>query len=256
MSEKIDKNIEVILRKVAGGELDLITALAELGAAESVKKIDDSVRLDMTRQQRCGFPEFVFGEGKTPEHLIGIIRGLRERNMTVLVTRINPNAVDVLKKEFPDLVYDETARTMTWISETNRQERGKTLIVTAGTTDLPVAREALRTLEACGCGGELIADAGVAGIHRLMMESHRLTSADVVIVVAGMEGALPSVVGGMVPCPVIAVPTSVGYGAALGGFSALLSMLNSCANGVAVMNIDNGFGAGCAAARIIHTKMG
>ena len=155
-------------------------------------------------------------------------------------------------KSFPAGEYDPAARTFR-IRDRKRELTGKVLVVTAGSSDLGVAKEALHTLEACGIGAELVVDVGVAGIERLFASLARLRAADVCIVVAGMEGALPSVVGGLVRCPVIAVPTSVGYGAAFGGVAALLGMLNSCASGVTVVNIDNGFGAACAAARMIGT---
>jgi NCAIR mutase (PurE)-related protein len=157
-----------------------------------------------------------------------------------------------LQKKFPEGQFDKLAKAFVIRPEEPLATKGNVLILTAGTSDLGIAMEAKYTLELCGCGVELVSDVGVAGLHRLFAEVSRLRKADALIVVAGMEGALPSVVGGLVRCPVIAVPTSVGYGAALNGITALLGMLNSCASGVTVVNIDNGFGAGCAAARIVN----
>ncbi len=242
-----------ILARVERGETTLADALAELGARAGFANLAFA-RIDHDRRRRCGFPEFVFGEGKTPSQLVAIVRELLRAAAPVLVTRLANEAAALLAHDFPDGMHDPLGRT--FLVNPPPRPRGRVVIVTAGTTDLPVAHEAASTCRACACGVETIADAGVAGIHRLLAEADTLHGADAVIVVAGMEGALPSVVGGLVPCPVIAVPTSVGYGAALGGLAALLAMLNSCASGVAVMNIDNGFGAGCAAARVIHAKHG
>ena len=210
--------------------------------------------IDHNRSSRCGFPEFIFGEGKTVEQLKRIVAEIAETEKPVLITRISENFAESLLDVFPDALYDTTASIFLSMPDGFKADKGNALIITAGTTDLPAAMEAEYTLKACGCRAELIADAGVAGIHRVLSKVSRFKKADVIIVVAGMEGALPSVVGGLVSCPVIALPTSVGYGTALGGMTAMFSMLNSCANGVTVMNIDNGFGAGCAAARIINSK--
>jgi NCAIR mutase (PurE)-related protein len=242
-----------LLARVERGETDVPTALAELGNRAGFSDLGFA-RIDHDRGRRCGFPEFVFGEGKTAEQAVAVIRELRNSGSPVLATRVSPATAAILIQEFPDGRHDEAART--FLLAPPSRPRGRVVVVTAGTTDLPVAREAVATCTACGCGVDLVADAGVAGIHRLLAETDRLRNADAVIVVAGMEGALPSAVGGLVSCPVIAVPTSVGYGTALGGLTALFAMLNSCANGVAVMNIDNGFGAGCAAARILYAKYG
>ena len=244
------EKISEVIAKIESGEMDIVSALAEL----DLRHADKEIHLDHSRNERCGFPEFIFGERKTLEQLQNITRNMCETGKTVLITRLSANFAESLLKEFPDAVYDKTAGIFFLKSEKDRELKGKAIIVTAGTTDLPVAREAKYTLEACCCGTELVADSGVAGIHRLLTQMPSLKKADVVIVVAGMEGALPSVVGGLVPCPVIAVPTSVGYGTALGGLTAMFAMMNSCANGVTVTNIDNGFGAGCAAARIINSK--
>jgi len=240
-----------VVARVERGEISLADALAELGARAGFANLAFA-RIDHDRHRRCGFPEFVFGEGKTPGQVLAIVRELAQANAPVLVTRLAPEAAAILADGFPAGRHDPLGRT--FLLNPPAHPRGRILVVTAGTTDLPVAHEAAATCRACACGVEVIADAGVAGLHRLLAETEALRQADAVIVVAGMEGALPSVVGGLVPCPVIAVPTSIGYGAALGGLAPLLAMLNSCASGVAVMNIDNGFGAGCAAARVIHAR--
>ena len=212
------------------------------------------LRFDKSRLGRCGFPEFVFGEGKTTAQVMEMARTIVDAGQTLLVTRISRDAAGPLEREFPGGEWDELAGTFLRLSDGAAPDKGNVLIVTAGTSDIPVAKEARNTLAACGCRADILADAGVAGIHRILDEAENLRQADAVVVVAGMEGALPSVVAGLTGAPVIAVPTSVGYGAALGGLTAMLSMLNSCANGVAVVNIDNGFGAGCAAARIVLAK--
>jgi len=214
----------------------------------------DELKFDAERFGRCGFPEFIFGAGKTPAQLVEMASRIKAAGQAVLATRLDGDAAAALEKEFPEGKFDSFAGTFLLLPEGFERNKGNVAIVTAGTTDLPVAREAEHTLAACGCRAEIVADAGVAGIHRILAEAEKLKKADAVIVVAGMEGALPSVVAGLVPCPVIAVPTSVGYGAALGGLTAMFAMLNSCANGVTVVNIDNGFGAACAAARIALSK--
>jgi hypothetical protein len=246
-------HLATLLARVERGELDIPAALAELGARAGFSDLGFA-RVDSDRSRRCGFPEFVFGEGKTADQIVAVIGELRKAGSPTLATRVAPAAAAILVQEFPDGHHDALART--FLLAPPETPRGRVVIVTAGTTDLPVAGEAAATCTACGCGIDLVADAGVAGIHRLLAETDRLRHADAVIVVAGMEGALPSAVGGLVPCPVIAVPTSVGYGTALGGLTALFAMLNSCASGVVVMNIDNGFGAGCAAARVLFAKHG
>ncbi|HPN83756.1 MAG TPA: nickel pincer cofactor biosynthesis protein LarB [Victivallales bacterium] len=217
-----------------------------------MKKIKE-INYDESRSERCGFPEFIYGEGKTLDQLRNVVREIRKRQEAVVVTRLCFENGLKLKKFFREGVYDERARVFYIKSGKIRSARSKITIVTAGTCDLPVALEALRTLEACGFKCDFIADSGVAGIHRLMRNVEVLRQADVIIAVAGMEGALPSVIGGLVSCPVIAVPTSVGYGTSMKGIAAMLAMLNSCANGVTVVNIDNGFGAACAAMRIANT---
>ena len=213
-----------------------------------------NVDLDIEREERCGFPEFVYGEGKTFQELILIFDKLLKVKQNVLATRINLKLGNKLLEKYPQAEFDEISKVFFIQATEPNSLVGNVIIITAGTTDSAVANEALYTLKACSCNASVIYDSGVAGIHRLIKNAPKLNDADVVIVVAGMEGALPSVVGGLVGIPVIAVPTSVGYGTAFNGVTALLSMLNSCANGITVCNIDNGFGAACAAARIVNSK--
>ncbi len=203
-------------------------------------------KLDHHRHLRKGFPEVIYGEGKTPEHLQGIALKLKARGQPVLITRCGPEAFQYVAGSFPELVYHEMARCATWHPDPKTQG-GTILIVSAGTTDLHVAEEAAVTAEIMGNPVERIYDIGVAGLHRLLAHKIQMESANVIVAVAGMEGALPSVISGLVDVPVIGVPTSVGYGTSFGGVTALLSMLNSCASGITVVNIDNGFGAGYAA---------
>lgn len=220
------------------------SAIGELGFAT----------LDMLREKRTGFPEVVFGEGKTAEQISAIMLRLSERADRVLATRVSAEkAADVIAGPLKGVMYHETARMLTWFRRPILRVRdGYVAVVTAGTSDVPVAEEAAITLECMGSHVERVYDVGVAGIHRLFAKLDLIRGASVVVVAAGMEGALASVIGGLVNKPIIAVPTSVGYGAHLGGVTALLSMLNSCAPGVSVVNIDNGFGAGYQAG-IIHT---
>ena len=207
-------------------------------------------RVDHHRALRHGFPEVIFGRGKTPEQVLGIAQRILARSPNLLITRASPELFQFLEGAIPDLRYHPEAACITCRRDETITGRGTIFIVTAGTSDLPVAEEARVTAEMMGNRVELIADVGVAGIHRLLEVREKLQSARVIVVAAGMEGALPSVVGGLVGCPVIAVPTSVGYGASFGGIAALLGMLNSCASNVTVVNIDNGFGAGYVAALI------
>ena len=207
-------------------------------------------KVDHHRALRQGVPETVFGAGKTPEHIVAIVKELREREANVLVTRCSAEAVAAVQAAFPDVVHNEAARTLSYISSPPPALDGTVAIVCAGTSDLPVAEEAAVTCEMLGCTVDRVADVGVAGIHRLFDRLDMLRRANALVVCAGMEGALPSVVAGLVDKPVIAVPTSIGYGASFGGVTALLGMLNSCASGLAVVNIDNGYGAGHLAALI------
>lgn len=206
--------------------------------------------VDHHRTLRTGHPEVIFCQGKTPDQIVAIAERLVERESQVLATRIAPEAAAALGERFPETQHDELARTALIPGGHIPGQRGLVLIVSAGTSDLPVAREAEITARSMGSRVESIFDVGVAGIHRLLAYRDTLRTAKAIVVVAGMEGALASVVGGLVDAPVIAVPTSVGYGASFNGLSALLTMLNSCASGVSVVNIDNGFGAGYSAALI------
>ena len=207
-------------------------------------------RLDLGRAVRTGDPEVVFGAGKTPQQLVEILRTLRSRHpdRAVLATRLTAAAADVLAAELPEAVLDPTARAAH--VGPLPAPAGRVVVVAAGTSDAPVAAEAALTARVHGAHVESVTDVGVAGLHRLLAVRDRLDAADCLVVVAGMEGALPSVVGGLTGVPLVAVPTSVGYGASFGGLAALLAMLNSCAPGVTVVNIDNGFGAGVFAARV------
>ena len=207
-------------------------------------------QVDMHRALRKGFPEIIFGAGKTPAQVLKIAAKLLERERRILVTRITVGHARELRTKFKHAIYHELARCVTIDREPLPKRPGTIAVVCAGTSDLPVAEEAAVTAEIMGNRVERINDVGVSGVHRLLNRLETIQSANVVIVVAGMEGALPSVVAGLVSKPVIAVPTSVGYGASFGGLAALLGMLNSCGSGVTVVNIDNGFGAGYAASQI------
>ncbi len=208
--------------------------------------------MDLDRARRCGRPEVIFSVGKLPEEVATIAATLRDNGQTVLATRADEAHFRAVKDRLPDAVYHARARCIAVGSSPSNVGRWKVGVVCAGTSDLPVAEEAIVSLESFGRGVERIFDVGVAGLHRLMEELERIRACGVIIVVAGMEGALPSVVAGLVDKPVIAVPTSVGYGANFSGLAALLGMLNSCGSGVMVANIDNGFGAACAADDILR----
>lgn len=208
-------------------------------------------QVDHHRQLRQGMPEMIFGEGKTVEQIAAIAAAMSDSGSNILVTRLDQEKAGQIMALFPKAVYHREARCLTLEQQPPEQRgRGTVLVVSAGTSDIPVAAEALVTARFLGNRVEQLFDVGVAGIHRLLARREQLAAASVIIVVAGMEGALPSVIGGLVDKPVIAVPTSVGYGASFGGIAALLGMLNSCASGVTVVNIDNGFGAACAASLI------
>jgi NCAIR mutase (PurE)-related protein len=210
-------------------------------------------RLDHHRELRTGAGEVVFGAGKSPEELVAIVQRLAAASGRVLATRVDAAGAAALAREVPRAIYHPRARVAIVGDRAPAPlDAGPVLVVAAGTADLPVADEAALTAEFLGARVERLHDVGVAGLHRLLAERERLRRAEVVIVAAGMEGALPSVVGGLVAAPVVAVPTSVGYGASFGGVAALLAMLNSCAAGVVVVNIDNGFGAASAAVRILR----
>lgn len=237
-----------ILESVRDGGLDVDQGLARL-RSWPVRDLGHS-QLDTHRRLRCGQAEVVFGAGKTPVQLLEIARALLEHHDRLLVTRTAPEAAELLVEELPRAVHHPVSRLVTVAPERGLEQQGLVLVVSAGTSDEPVAEEAEITARHSGACVERVRDAGVAGLHRLLARTEELQRARVIVVVAGMEGALPSVVAGLVDVPVIAVPTSVGYGASFGGLAALLAMLNSCAAGVAVVNIDNGFGAGTLAAMI------
>jgi NCAIR mutase (PurE)-related protein len=235
--------------QVAPGEaVEQVMALMQSTAFEDL----GFARVDHHREFRQGFPEVVFGLGKTPNQLASISARIVARGHTLLVTRATEEGFAAVRAVVPEASFHPEARTITYRQQDTQPGKGTILVAAAGTSDLPVAEEACVTAEVMGNTVDRLFDVGVAGIHRLLAEHARLALARVVIVVAGMEGALPSVVGGLVKVPVIAVPTSVGYGASFGGMAALLGMLNSCASGVSVVNIDNGFGAAAIASRINH----
>jgi NCAIR mutase (PurE)-related protein len=207
-------------------------------------------QVDTHRALRKGFPEVIFGAGKTPDQVLKIAAKLLEKESRILITRITPEHARAVRKKFKHAVHHELARCITIVKKPSPPRPGVIAVVCAGTSDLPVAEEAAVTAEIMGNRVERINDVGVSGLHRLFARLETIQGANVIVVVAGMEGALPSVVAGLVSKPVIAVPTSVGYGASFGGLAALLGMLNSCGSGVTVVNIDNGFGAGYAASQI------
>ncbi len=241
--------LTTILKSVAGGQLSVKDALEKLRHL-NFEDIEFA-HVDHHRSLRKGFPEVIFGEGKTADQVIGIMDKMMRQENILLVTRIGPQKADAVIARFPDAIYHPDARMIVWmLKKPQIIGRGTILIISAGTSDIPVAKEAYLTAAAMGNKVETIYDVGVSGIHRLLGHREAIESASVLVVVAGMEGALPRVVAGMVRRPVIAVPTSVGYGVSLGGLTALFAMLNSCSSNVAVVNIDNGFGAGYVAAMI------
>ena len=250
------QGLSELLEKVRRGEIPVAEAARRL-AELPVQRIAEFAQLDGERAVRQGVPEVVFGERKTPEQVGQLVARLRELGQAVLVTRLAPEAAAAAVAAAPDGKYDGVSRTFhARAPGAVREPRGTVAVVCAGTTDIPVAEEAAVTAAFVGASVERLYDAGVSGLHRLLRRAPDLREADALVVCAGMEGALPSVVGGLVPRPVIAVPTSVGYGASLGGLAALLAMLNSCAANASVVNIDNGFGAGFQAALIARAAAG
>ena len=249
-----NKWLEDFLGQVARGELDADSARDQLIETFRARPFEDLgfARVDHHRSIRQGFPEVILGLGKTPAQIAAIAAEIVSRGSTLLVTRANGLAFDAVRIVVPEAVYHADASLITFRQNDVEPGKGTIIVASAGTSDQPVAEEAALTAELMGNTVERIYDVGVAGLHRLLGERHRLAAARVIIVVAGMEGALPSVVAGLVSVPVIAVPTSVGYGASFGGIAALLGMLNSCASGVSVVNIDNGFGAANIASLINH----
>ena len=245
------ERVRDLLTRVADGTANVDQALDVL-SRDPVESLGFAT-IDHHRALRQGFPEVVYGAGKSSAQLVAIATTIAERGDGVLVTRVGPEAAVTLRASLPGAEYNPQASTCFLRSSVAPRVADRSvLVVTAGTSDLPVAEEAAVTADAMACPVERLTDVGVAGIHRLLSQREVLEGAGVIIVVAGMDGALASVVGGLVRVPVIAVPTSVGYGAAFGGIAPLLTMLNSCAAGVTVVNIDNGFGAAVAAARILH----
>lgn len=240
-------DVQNVLKKVQSGEMSVEEAekffrrqpFEEMGYA----------KLDTHRKLRSGFPEIIYCSGKADEHLIHIFGHLYQENGEVFGTRASWHQYEILKEQYPETIYDKISRIVK-IEKKNKRLVGKVAVCTAGTADIPVAEEAAQTAEFFGTAVDRIYDVGVSGIHRLLSNMENIQSANCIVAVAGMEGALASVIGGLVDKPVIAVPTSVGYGANLNGLSALLTMINSCANGIAVVNIDNGFGAGYIATQI------
>lgn len=244
-----------LLSAIRSGQLSVEEGLSRL-ATLPFEDVGEAL-IDHHRSLRQGAPEVIFGQGKNPEQIMRIAEGLLNGSNNVLVTRLDADKAAPLVERWPEATYDPLGRTLTIVRHTvPTTGRGPVLVICAGTSDLPVAREAATVARMLGNCVEELADVGVAGLHRLLAHLDQLRQASVIIAVAGMEGALPSVIGGLVAAPVIAVPTSVGYGASLGGVAALLGMLNSCASGVTVVNIDNGFGAACAAARMNRQEQG
>jgi NCAIR mutase (PurE)-related protein len=249
-----NKQLEDLIDQVASGTLDPATAKERLLEAMRAQPYRDLgfARVDHHRAVRQGFPEVILGLGKTPAQIAAIAAEIVARGSTLLVTRATDAAYAAVRAQIPNAVYHADAGLITLRQQDVSPGHGTIIVAAAGTSDLPVAEEAARTAELMGNEVTRLYDVGVAGLHRLLGERERLAAARVIIVVAGMEGALPSVVAGLVSAPVIAVPTSIGYGASFGGIAALLGMLNSCASGVSVVNIDNGFGAASIASLINH----
>jgi NCAIR mutase (PurE)-related protein len=245
-----EKHLKELLESVRQGSCNITEAMQQLKnwPAENM----DFACLDHHRALRTGFPEVVYGEDKSAEQITSIVKAMLDKPTVVISTRVNSLKAEKICEQVEGLTYHETARMLIGNSDKKVEQdcRGTILVISAGTSDMAVAEEALLTAHYLGHPVEKLYDVGVAGIHRVLSQRELLSQAAVLIVVAGMEGALPTVVAGLVDKPVIAVPTSVGYGASFGGIAALLGMLNSCAPGVAAVNIDNGFGAGCMAATI------
>lgn len=247
-----EMHIREMLKEFKSGEIseeDIIKKLKKLPYEEM-----DYAKIDHHRSLRRGFGEVIYCAGKTSEQTASIFQKMLENRDRVLGTRADDKTYEAVKKIAPDAYYHKEARAITVIRENIDKNKGKILVATGGTSDMPVAEEAAVTAEFMGNDVDRLYDVGVAGIHRLLMNTERIYAASVIIAVAGMEGALASVIAGLADCPVIAVPTSVGYGANFKGLSALLTMLNSCSSGIGVVNIDNGYGAGCLASMINRGK--
>lgn len=242
------ETIEKILRSVRKGDITVAAAMKQLKhwPVESLP----FASIDHHRSLRQGLPEVIFSEGKTPRQVAAIAGGIFETGEDVLATRADADTYAAVRQVLPRAAYNEAGRVITVLQPHRKRPVGRVLVMTAGTSDIPVAEEAAVTMKTAGSAVSRAYDTGVAGLHRLAAHQEVMAKARVIVVVAGMDGALPSVVGGLVDKPVVAVPTSVGYGAGQGGITPLLTMLNSCAAGIAVVNIDNGFGAGVLAHRI------
>jgi len=248
------ESLEHLLQRWQSGQLPLTNLERELRSMLAATSITADVQIDMDRQRRCGYPEVVFSPGKSPEAILSVFRTQHAANQNSFATRVSAEQVAFVQQGFPNAVHNPMARTLVHFNQPSNPT-GRVVVVSAGTSDRPVAEEALETVRWMGCDAELILDIGVAGPQRLLAQREVLAAAQAIVVVAGMEGALPSAVAGWVACPVIAVPTSVGYGANLGGFAALLAMLNSCAANVAVVNIDAGFKGGYLAGLIARQSL-
>ena len=247
----IDDNLRTILTGLLQGRLSLDEACAEIDQQTRFIETENTT-IDTDRQTRCGIPEVIYCESKRVEQIVEAMHVLYDRHGLAFGTRCSAEKAEIIAREFPQAEYHSLARTIRVGSPQKKRTRHIIGVISAGTSDLPVAEEAAQTLETFGAPLKRVTDVGVAGLHRLLAHRSLLEETSVIIVVAGMEGALPSVVGGLTRQPIIAVPTSVGYGAALAGITPLLAMLTSCASGVSVVNIDNGFGGAVAALRILN----
>lgn len=243
------KNLIDLLEKYKSGEINIKKVIEEL--KHLPYKDLEFARIDHHRSIRQGLPEVVFCPGKDREQIIEIMKELNQKNGLVIATRADQNTADYILENLPDSIYHQKSKIISYGEFPEIKTKNYVLVISAGTADYPVAEEAIITLKAAGINIKTIFDCGVAGSHRIFCEFEKINSASAIIVIAGMEGALASIAGGMASCPVIAVPTSIGYGVNFGGVAALLGMLNSCASNVSVVNIDNGFSAGCIASMIL-----
>ena len=251
------ESLHQMLNAVSSGVLSPEDALEQIKYLATYESVEDFAKIDHQRQVRTGFPEVIWGIGKTPEQIVEIFRAMMPHQTCVMATRIEPAVFIQLQTQLPQLQYYPKAKicALGQTVESTPKHPGRIGLISAGTADLPIAEEAAVTAALCGFAVHRLWDVGVAGIHRLLQNRGAIAQADVLIVVAGMEGALASVVAGLADCPVIAVPTSIGYGASFNGLAPLLTMLNSCAPGIGVVNIDNGFGAAILAGQILRTAV-